>query len=81
MEAGIQVEADAVIASRALSLNRVLDLTDRETCRLLGFSQEQLKAKDYALTQMIGDIARNNGFLGLSSPSQFEATNVIRFLD
>ena len=69
-----------VIAKINIRLDKVLDLTQTSTLKILGLSKNDLISSDYSMTQAISMIAREAGFRGLIVPSATSAgDNLIIF--
>lgn len=71
-----------VLASVAVDLQRVLDLTDQAVLHRLDLPPEDLVGPDWAPTQELGRLARQAGFEGLLVPSAAApGTNLVLFPD
>lgn len=79
--------ANLIIGTKDVKLSKVLDLTDADNLRASGISDiEQLRLKNelnpraYELTQILGNIAKGEGFEGLIVPSSRTAgKNLVLF--
>lgn len=69
------------IVSKQARVTNVLDLTNAEVRRSLGVTLEQITGEGYAVTQRIGELARQHGFSGLLVPSARNSggTNLVVF--
>jgi RES domain-containing protein len=71
-----------LLASVAVNLQRVLDLTDQTILLQLGLQSENLVAPDWGQTQELGRLAREAGFEALLVPSAAAPrTNLVLFPD
>lgn len=68
-ELGVLSEDSVVIGSKSVKLNKVLDLTDESVRSALGVSKHDLMRKEYEITNVVGDVARVNGFDAILAPS------------
>ena len=63
------------IATINITLDKVLDLTQASTLKIIGLSKSDLISSDYSITQAISMIAREAGLRGLIVPSATRGGN------
>ena len=63
------------IATINITLDKVLDLTQASTLKIIGLSKSDLISSDYSITQAISMIAREAGLRGLIVPSATSGGN------
>jgi RES domain-containing protein len=74
------LQGKLAMATINIRLDKVLDLTQASTLKILGLSKNDLISSDYSITQAISMIAREAGFRGLIVPSATSAgDNLIIF--
>jgi RES domain-containing protein len=69
------LQGKLVMAEINIRLDKVLDLTQASTLKILGLSKNDLISSDYSITQAISMIAREAGFRGLIVPSATSGGN------
>ncbi len=86
-ELGDHVNQDLILNSRHYKLDKVLDLTDPNTRKILGIDASDIVKREYdfidayELTHQLGNIAKQKGFQGIKAPSapQKNGINLIVF--
>src|SRR3989304_7567149 len=74
------LQGKLVMTEINVRLDKVLDLTQASTLKILGLSKNDLISSDYSITQAISMIAREAGLRGLIVPSTTSGgTNLIIF--
>jgi RES domain-containing protein len=72
-ELGDHANQDLILNSKHYELDKVLDLTDPETRKTLGVTEDMLRIEDivvkYELTHQLGNIAIKKGFSAIKAPS------------